>query len=68
MMIPSQVLLIPHFVLYEALGLRMYQTATGSWINLLMAASLLSLLPLALAFLLGQRYLMRWRVSPASGV
>ena len=42
MMIPSQVLLIPHFVLYEALGLRMYQTATGSWINLLMAASLLS--------------------------
>ncbi len=46
-----------------SLGLRMYQTATGSWINLVMAASLLSLLPLSVAFLLGQRYLMRWRVT-----
>ncbi len=44
----------------------------GTWHTftrvMLPAASLLSLLPLALAFLLGQRYLMRWRVSPASGV
>ena len=42
-----------------SLGLRMYQTATGSWINLLMAASLMSLVPLAAVFLLCQRYLMR---------
>lgn len=41
-----------------SLGLRMYQTSTGSWVNLLMAASLLSLLPLGLAFVLCQRHLM----------
>jgi len=40
-----------------SLGLRMYQTSTGSWVNLLMAASLLSLLPLGVAFLLCQRHL-----------
>ncbi|MCP4589793.1 MAG: carbohydrate ABC transporter permease [bacterium] len=42
-----------------SLGLRMFQTATGSWINLLMAASLLSLIPLVVVFLCGQRYLTR---------
>ena len=33
-----------------ALGLRMYQATSGSWMNLVMAASLLALLPVAVAF------------------
>jgi multiple sugar transport system permease protein len=40
-----------------ALGLRMYQSVSGSWVNLLMAASLLALLPVAAVFVIGQRYL-----------
>ncbi|MCK4659656.1 MAG: carbohydrate ABC transporter permease [Phycisphaerae bacterium] len=47
-----------------SLGLRMYQTATGSWVNLLMAVSLLALLPLAIVFLLCQGYLMRGLAAP----
>lgn len=39
-----------------SLGLRMFQNIGGSWTNLLMAASLVSLLPLAILFLLAQRY------------
>jgi ABC-type glycerol-3-phosphate transport system permease component len=42
-----------------ALGLRMYQSVSGSWVNLLMAASLLALLPVAAVFVIGQRYLAR---------
>ncbi len=42
-----------------ALGLRMYQTMDGDWVNHLMAASLLSLIPVTLLFFLTQRYLMR---------
>lgn len=38
-----------------SLGLRMFQYIGGSWTNLLMAASLVSLLPLAIVFLLAQR-------------
>lgn len=39
-----------------SLGLRMYQTMAGTWINLLMAASLVSLLPVLLVFAVGQRF------------
>ena len=42
-----------------SLGLRMYQTTNGSWINLVVAASLVSLLPIAAVFALLQRYLNR---------
>lgn len=42
-----------------SLGLRMFQNIGGSWTNLLMAASLVSLLPLAVLFLLVQRYFVR---------
>lgn len=42
-----------------ALGLRMYQTMEGDWVNYLMAASLLSLAPVALLFLFAQRFITR---------
>jgi len=42
-----------------SLGLRMFQNIGGSWTNLLMAASLVSLLPVAILFLFAQRYFVR---------
>lgn len=39
-----------------SLGLRMFQTTAGTWINLLMAASLVSLLPPVVVFAVGQRF------------
>ncbi len=42
-----------------SLGLRMYQTMEGDWVNYLMAASLLSLIPAALLFLIAQRFVTR---------
>ena len=42
-----------------ALGLRMYQTMEGDWVNYLMAASLLSLAPVALLFIFAQRFITR---------
>ena len=39
-----------------SLGIRMYQTMAGTWINLLMAASLISLVPVIIVFAVGQRY------------
>lgn len=38
-----------------SLGLRMYQSMEGSFVNLLMAASLVASLPLLILFFLGQR-------------
>ena len=40
-----------------ALGLRMYQSMAGTWINLLMAASVVALIPVLLVFAAGQRFL-----------
>lgn len=40
-----------------SLGLRMYQTASGSWMNLVMAASLASMVPVLVIFAVLQRYL-----------
>jgi len=37
-----------------SLGLRMYQTLAGTWVNLLMAASLMALVPVVLVFAVGQ--------------
>ncbi|MCH8854570.1 MAG: carbohydrate ABC transporter permease [Planctomycetes bacterium] len=45
-----------------SLGLRMYQTMEGDWVNYLMAASLLSLIPVALLFLFAQRFITRGMV------
>ncbi len=42
-----------------SLGLRMYQGMEGGYVNLLMAASLVTLLPLAIIFFLTQRYFVR---------
>ena len=42
-----------------SLGLRMYQSMAGTWANLLMAASLIALLPLALVFIFGERHIVR---------
>lgn len=42
-----------------SMGLRMYQSMDGSFVNLLMAASLVASLPVLLLFLLGQRYFTR---------
>ncbi len=39
-----------------SLGLRMYQTLAGTWINLLMAATVISTIPLLAIFLMGQRF------------
>ena len=37
----------------------MYQSQAGTWANLLMATSLIALLPVAVMFLLCERYVMR---------
>jgi len=42
-----------------SMGLRMYQTMEGSFVNLLMAASLVATAPLVVLFLVGQRYFTR---------
>lgn len=42
-----------------SLGLQMYQSVEGSWANLLMAASLVTLLPLAILFFAAQRYFVK---------
>ncbi len=42
-----------------SLGLRMYQSMAGTWANLLMATSLIALVPVAIVFLLCERYIMR---------
>lgn len=42
-----------------SLGLRMYQSVQASWTNLLLAAVILSLLPIALVFLCAQRFLVK---------
>lgn len=42
-----------------SLGLRMYQSQAGTWSNLLMAASVVTLVPVVVVFLLGERWLMR---------
>lgn len=39
-----------------SLGLRMYQTMAGTWINLLMAASIVAVAPVLIVYLIGQRY------------
>ena len=42
-----------------SLGLRMYQSMAGTWANLLMATSLIALVPVVIVFLLCERYVMR---------
>ncbi|MFH1418965.1 MAG: carbohydrate ABC transporter permease [Planctomycetota bacterium] len=42
-----------------SVGLRMFQAMEGSWANLIMAASLIALLPPLVVIVLTQRYLMR---------
>ena len=42
-----------------SLGLRMLQSTTGTWANLLMAASLIALLPVAIVFFLCGRHVTR---------
>ncbi|MFQ5591469.1 MAG: carbohydrate ABC transporter permease [Phycisphaerae bacterium] len=42
-----------------SLGLRMYQSMAGTWANLLMAASLIALIPVVIAFFLCERHIMR---------
>ena len=42
-----------------SLGLRMYQSMAGTWANLLMAASLIALVPVVIVFLLAERHIMR---------
>jgi ABC-type glycerol-3-phosphate transport system permease component len=42
-----------------SLGLRMYQTLEGTWVNLLMAASVIAALPVAILFLIAQRQIVR---------
>ena len=37
----------------------MYQSRAGTWANLLMATSLIDMVPVAVVFLLCQRYLMK---------
>lgn len=41
-----------------SLGLRMYQSMAGTWANLLMATSLIALVPVAIVFLLCERHIM----------
>lgn len=41
-----------------SLGLRMYQSQAGAWANLLMAASLIALIPVGIVFLVCQKSLM----------
>ncbi len=38
-----------------SLGLRMYQTMAGTWVNLLMAASLIAVVPMVIVFFVGFR-------------
>jgi multiple sugar transport system permease protein len=42
-----------------SLGLRMYQSMAGTWANLLMATSLIALVPVVIVFFLCERYVMR---------
>ena len=42
-----------------SLGLRMYQSMAGTWANLLMAASLIALVPIVIVFFLCERHVMR---------
>ena len=42
-----------------SVGLRMYQSLAGTWANLLMAASLIALVPVAVVFLLCERHIMQ---------
>lgn len=42
-----------------SLGLQMYQSLEGSWMNYLMAASIVALAPLVLLFFLAQRYFVK---------
>ncbi len=42
-----------------SLGLRMYQSMAGTWANLLMAASLIALVPVVVVFFLCERHVMR---------
>jgi len=42
-----------------SLGLRMYESMAGTWANLLMAASLIALAPIAVVFFLCERHVMR---------
>lgn len=42
-----------------SLGLRMYQSMAGTWANLLMAASLIALVPVVIVFFLCERHVMR---------
>ena len=42
-----------------SLGLRMYQSMAGTWANLLMAASVIALIPPVLVFILCERHVMR---------
>ncbi len=50
-----------------SVGLRMYQAMEGSWANLIMAASLVALVPPLLVVALAQRYLMRSIGAPKGG-
>ena len=42
-----------------SLGLRMYQSMAGTWANLLMAASIVALVPVLIVFVICERYVMR---------
>jgi multiple sugar transport system permease protein len=42
-----------------SMGLQMYNAMEGSWVNLLMAASVVALAPLVLLFLVAQRYFVK---------
>jgi ABC-type glycerol-3-phosphate transport system permease component len=42
-----------------SLGLRMYQSMAGTWANLLMATSLIALVPVVIVFCLCERHIMR---------
>lgn len=42
-----------------SVGLRMYQTMEGSWVNLLMAASLVATVPVVVVFVVAQSQIMR---------
>jgi len=42
-----------------SLGLRMYQSMAGTWANLLMASSILALVPVAILFVVCERQVMR---------
>ncbi len=40
-----------------SVGLRMYQTLAGTWVNELMAASVIAMIPVVLVFAIGQRWI-----------